>query len=140
MGQSAHCNGYVQFDTTENALNAWQAFCRWSIMMNAKPDESYSIQNIDIEDDAVAEVSFVVTSSRYQNCIWQCEQIRDFFKVQPGVISIDQNVMTCEDSVNWIKEDDNCPYCGQDCHTNGGGQGCDEWNAGGFQSSETPNS
>ena len=105
MGQPAYSNAIAQFDTTEHAANAYDAFKIWAEAANSKTNEDYSINEIELEDSDAC-ISYTVDSMRYQNCIWQCEQIRDFFKKQEGCLEVGQDVMTIEDSVNWIKGDD----------------------------------
>lgn len=114
MGTPASCNAYVRFDNEENALKAVLLFDKWiklaeeGKLPEKSPEEDKSI-NGDYGISAVSqekeEITFEVESPRYQNCIWQCENIRDFFQQQPGCQQIEQDVMTCEESVNWYRED-----------------------------------
>lgn len=132
MGQPAYSNAIVRFDTCANATLAVEAFQKWAELAdnrtlpeppNADKDGSingdYCIEDIGQGEDN--EVTFTVSSPRYQNCIWQCENIRDFFAKQEGCQSFEADVMTCEDSVNWYREEDEidkvqnpevCAYCG----------------------------
>ena len=105
MGQSAFSNGYAQFDTTENAINAFEKFQHWAVEQNVREDVHFCIEDIALEDSN-AGVSYVVSSGRICNCEWQCEEIRDWFKQQAGCESVEQDIMTCENSVNWSKEDE----------------------------------
>jgi hypothetical protein len=105
MGTPAYSNGYVQFDTTENALNAFKSFDKWVDAKNALKDEHYGIYDLEFENSN-AGVKYTVDSTRFENCQWQCENIREFFKVQVGVKSITQDILILEDSVNWTPEDE----------------------------------
>lgn len=104
MGQAAFSNGYVQFDTTENAVKAFEAFHPWTNEQNLREDAHFCIENVNVEDSN-AGVSYVVSSAKIANCEWQCEEIRDWFKKQEGCQSVSQDVMTCENSVNWDVND-----------------------------------
>lgn len=106
MGTPASCNAFVQFDTPENAAEAFFQFTQWAIEANdGKKDGDFGITIDEIIPEESA-FRYTVDSGRYQNCIWQCEQIRDFLKTQKGVQSIEQDVMTCEDSISWSKDED----------------------------------
>jgi len=113
MGTPAFTNSYVSFDTEEHAASAELAFRNWVKLAHEKKlperegEESlngdYGIGNINRDG---TEITYEVASERYQNCIWQCENIRDFWKTQPGLECVEQPVMTCEDSIDWYKEDE----------------------------------
>lgn len=103
MGQSAFSNGYAQFDTTENAMDAFEKFQDWVNTQINRRDANFCIENVNLEDSN-AGVSYVVSSGRIDNCQWQCEEIRDFLKIQPGCQSISQDIVVLEESVNWSKD------------------------------------
>ena len=108
MGQSAYCNAIIRFDNVENRRAAEILFTDWAEAANRnehpKPNKGdFSIDEINGEDD---ELRFVIDSMRVDNCVWQCERVREFFKKQPGCVSVEQDVMTCEDSVNWYGDGD----------------------------------
>lgn len=104
MGQPAFSNAYVQFDTTENALSGYEAFEKWAEEKNDLKDVDFDISSVNVEDSNAA-VTYTVSSGRYQNCEWQCEEIRDFFIKQKGCVSVEQDILTCENSVSWRKDD-----------------------------------
>lgn len=105
MGTPATCNAYAIFDTPENQGVAFLKFSEWVDEANKKTDVSFDIGNLDCDvEDRI--ITYSVGFGRVENCIWQCEQIRDFFKTQKGIQSIEQDVMTCHDSINWYKDDD----------------------------------
>ncbi len=103
MGQCAFSNGYAQFNTTGNSVNAFEKFVEWVNMQNNRRDANFCIENVNLEE-AGPVVSYVVSSGRIDNCQWQCEEIRDFLKIQPGCQSISQDIVVREDSVNWSKD------------------------------------
>jgi len=113
MGTPAYTSAYVRFDTPQHASDAAMAFRKWARLANdgklpeikgGKPiNGDYGISAIDAHD---CEITYQVESGRYQNCIWQCQNILDFWKTQPGLEWVEQNIMTCEESVNWYKGDD----------------------------------
>ncbi len=105
MGTPAYSNGYAQFNTTENALNAFEAFKKWADEKNELKHESYGIHSVALVDSD-AGVSYSVESMRVDNCEWQCENIRDFFKTQEGCTSVEQDILICETSVHWVKGED----------------------------------
>lgn len=105
MGQFGYSNAKVQFDTVENAIKAFDLFFSWSAEQNVREDDYFNISSADTHID---EITYVVSSGKVTNCEWQCEQIRNWFKQQEGCLRIEQDIMTCESSVNWEKgeEDD----------------------------------
>ena len=123
MGQPAYTNAHASFDTEANAKLAERAFLKWiNLADEGKLPESehtkekdsingdYGISSVDCDGN---EITFMVESPRYQNCVWQCQNVRDFFSEQPGCESIEMDVMTCEDSICWSKEDNaGCDACG----------------------------
>lgn len=105
MGQSAYSNGYVRFDTVENAVGAFNEFLLWAKEQNERDDVDFYIEDINVDDDSTG-VGYVVSSAKISNCEWQCEEIRDWFKKQPGCQRITQDIITCAGSVNWEKDFD----------------------------------
>ena len=108
MGQPAYCNAHVRFNNVENRRAAEILFTEWAETANKgehpEPDSGdFCIEGINGFRD---EIQFTVKTGRYQNCIWQCERIRDFFMKQQGCVAIEQDVITCEDSVNWYGDDE----------------------------------
>lgn len=121
MSQPAYSNVIVRFDTRPHASTAQNSFEAWVNMAHKQnlpeptsPPPGGSINgNYCIGDifrpkhGEGVEITCTVYSSRYENCIWQCENIRDFFAKQEGCQSFEADVMTCEDSVNWYRKDEN---------------------------------
>lgn len=108
MGTPAFSNAYVEFDDEQNLMAAFHAFKQWSKDANdGKKDGDFDINSpqINTEDDEKV-LTYTVSSGRGQNCIWQCEQIRDFLKTQKGIQFISQDVMTCDASINWYTNED----------------------------------
>lgn len=106
MGTPAFCNGYVDFDTAENATKAFAAFDIWKDEKNNLKNEHYSIHSVELNLNT-SVISYTVDSGRYQNCEWQCENIRDFFKAQIGCLNVTQDILVYENSVNWNNNDEN---------------------------------
>jgi hypothetical protein len=104
MGQPAYCNGYARFDTYDNACAAAKKLSEWSNEQQKNKDIYLGAFNIHV--DGAEGVQYVVESSHYGNCVWQCERVRDFLCKLDGCVSIEQDVLKCEDSINWFKEDD----------------------------------
>jgi hypothetical protein len=117
MGQPAYSNGHARFDTEENAAKANTAFQEWIKLAESKgfptddcsedcSDYQNGDYNISPPNIAGEEIEFIVDSMRVDNCIWQCENIREFFRKQPGCVCIEMDVMVCEESVTWYKSAD----------------------------------
>jgi len=107
MGTPATCNGYAMFDTAENAEKALVLFEEWAAKANEgelpEPCKGgFCIEDIETDEESLR---YTVESPRYENCVWQCECIRDFLKTQSGVIQVEQDITTVADSVNWYGED-----------------------------------
>lgn len=104
MGQSTFANGFTRFNNIDNAIDAHGRFQDWAREKNALKDVNFCIQNINLEDTNNG-ISYMVSSTKYENCEWQCEEVRDFFKDQEGCERVEQDILVQEDSVNWSKED-----------------------------------
>jgi len=102
MGQAAHSEGFVHFDTTANAEKAFKLFRDWAAKQNERDDADFCIENLNTVGEGVM---YVVSSAKIANCEWQCEEIRDWFKKQPGCQRITQDIITCEGSVGWDVND-----------------------------------
>lgn len=115
MGQPTLSNVFVQFDTCANATPAIETFKEWADKAhdhllpepagadkNGSINGDYCIENIHGDDN---EITFTVSSARCQNCIWQCENIKEFFTKQKGYQSFDAVTVSCEKSVNWFLEE-----------------------------------
>ena len=123
MGQPAFTNAFVRFDTDEHASAAVMEFHKWiKLALNGElpqPEGKESVNGdygISAVDREGTEITYQVESGRYQNCIWQCQNIRRFWLTQPGLEQLEQSIMTVEDSVDWYKGDEiedepRCPYC-----------------------------
>jgi len=104
MGQYSYSEGLVKFSNDDEANNAYSKFCNWADEKRALKDEDYDI--FDIELSVENHISYKIQSMKYENCVWQCEMVRDFFKKQEGCLGVEQNVMVLEDSINWYKGED----------------------------------
>lgn len=105
MGQASFANGFARFNNIDDAIDAHGRFQDWAGEKNALKDVDYCIENINLEDTNNG-ISYVVSSAKYANCEWQCEEVRDFFKGQKGCESVEQDILVREGSVNWSKDDD----------------------------------
>lgn len=116
MGTPAYSNVIVRFDNEKHASNAFAQFHTWAEQAdnrtlpeppNADKDGSingdYFIEDIQRNGE---EITFTVSSPRSVNCIWQCKNVRNFFSEQEGCQSFEADVMTCEESVNWYRKED----------------------------------
>lgn len=109
MGQPAYSNGIAQFNDIELASKAHEKFLEFvdkadkKAFKNEELNGDYGIVDVKWLGH---QITYTVDSSRYQNCVWQCEQILEFFKLQPGIVEVQQDVLTSENSVSWAAADD----------------------------------
>ena len=107
MGQPAYAKVTVSFESVECRDKAQGAFTIWAdqAVLGKLPPPNDGDFDIYFINGVNNTLTFEVGSGRYANCVWQCERIRDFFKEQSGVLSIEQDVHALTDSINWYKNE-----------------------------------
>lgn len=102
MGNYSEADCIAEFDTKENAKTAYQNFkC---FVNKANSNQLDGDFDIDVSE-GYGPIEYTVRSGKESNCIWQCQKILEFFKKQPGIQSVNQNVMVASKSVDWFVED-----------------------------------
>jgi len=107
MGTPANTTGaYAEFDTKENAKNAFAIFETWADMatdgkLTGEDEGDYEICDIDIKKEAILFAAF---SDKTANLGWQCERIVEFLKKQPGCKKIEIPIMIQGKGIFWEKD------------------------------------
>lgn len=110
MGQFTQVIGaQICFDTSSEEAqdNLIRKFTNYFSSANGgELDGGFNIYDEDyIKGDGDLIVIFSVDSMKYDNCLWQVEEISKKAK-ELGAISFNANIMTSEECVSWSKEDE----------------------------------
>lgn len=116
MGNSTFSNVIVQFKNSSFASTAFENFKNFitksktgllsreiefpHYKSNENINGDYDISKENLNDDTI---SFFVSSSRYPNCLWQCENLKNYFQYQPGCVSFEADIFELNDSISWYE-------------------------------------
>lgn len=114
MGTPANTvDAHASFENEEQASAAFPLFMEWAHKANdGKGPEEGDFDISDIQRNgkfiyffACSVHNFFACSGRDFNLQWQCEQIRDWFIKQPGILKVEIQVVIQGDAVYWEKEE-----------------------------------
>ena len=103
MGQPAHSDIFVSFDTKENAQKAKILLDNYSDIIKTRWDGDGNLADLKVEDDGL---SCQVYSDRVQNCEWQMRKIAVLLAESGGVIEFTADLYINGDGMYFCGDDD----------------------------------